>query len=236
MSATTPQWDARRFDAVILDLDGTMVDTVGDFVAALQAMLGQLPAPCPQYHVQPAVVELLVGKGSENLIRQILARATAGCDAQLAQALYEPAWAAYQEQYRAINGLHARVYPGVAEGLERFRTMGWSMACVTNKPTEFATELLRRKNLLGYFRCVLGGDALPRKKPDPLPLLHACEVMGSSTQRTLMAGDSSNDAQAARAAGCAVLLVTYGYNHGEPVRAVGADAYTDSLADLPWLD
>jgi phosphoglycolate phosphatase len=177
-----------------------------------------------------------VGKGSENLIRKIVARATAGCDAQMAQALYEPAWAAYQEHYRAINGLQARVYPGVAEGLERFRTLGWSMACVTNKPTEFATELLRRKNLLGYFRCVLGGDALARKKPDPLPLLHACEVMGSSPQRTLMAGDSSNDAQAARAAGCAVLLVTYGYNHGEPVRAVGADAYTDSLAELPWFD
>ncbi|MDD2545618.1 MAG: HAD-IA family hydrolase, partial [Burkholderiaceae bacterium] len=98
--------------------------------------------------------------------------------------------------------------------------------------TDFALPLLRSKGLDGFFVQVFGGDAFARKKPDPLPLLKTCEALQSAPQRTLMVGDSSNDAQAARAAGCPVLLVTYGYNHGQPVRAVDADGWLDSLADL----
>jgi phosphoglycolate phosphatase len=79
---------------------------------------------------------------------------------------------------------------------------------------------------------VFGGDSFERKKPDPLPLIGTCQALGTEPVRTLMLGDSSNDAQAARAAGCPVLLVTYGYNHGQPVRAVDADGFVDSLAEL----
>ena len=93
-------------------------------------------------------------------------------------------------------------------------------------------ELLRRKGLDGYFGHVFGGDDFPRKKPDPLPLLKTCEALQSQPAQTLMVGDSSNDAQAARAAGCPVLLVTYGYNHGQPATEVDADAWVDSLAAL----
>ena len=106
------------------------------------------------------------------------------------------------------------------------------MACLTNKPTAFARALLQHKGLDGFFSRVFGGDAFERKKPDPLPLIRTCEALGTWPARTLMVGDSSNDAQAARAAGCPVLLVTYGYNHGEPVRAVDADGFVDSLAAL----
>jgi phosphoglycolate phosphatase len=94
--------------------------------------------------------------------------------------------------------------------------------------------LLKAKGLDGFFELTLGGDSVARTKPDPLPLLTACEAMGTRPVRTLMIGDSSNDAQAARAAGCPVLLVTYGYNHGQPIRGVDADAFTDSLAEIPW--
>ena len=106
------------------------------------------------------------------------------------------------------------------------------MACLTNKPTAFALTLLERKGLRGYFQQVFGGDAFERKKPDPLPLHKTCEALGTLPSRTLMVGDSSNDARAARAAGCPVVLVSYGYNHGEPVRGVDADGFVDSLAEF----
>ena len=106
------------------------------------------------------------------------------------------------------------------------------MACLTNKPASFALPLLRAKGLDGFFAHVFGGDAFEKKKPDPLPLLRTCEALGTEPARTLMVGDSSNDAQAARAAGCPVVLVTYGYNHGEPVQQVDADGWVDSLAQL----
>lgn len=88
------------------------------------------------------------------------------------------------------------------------------------------------KGLAPLFEQVFGGDSFERKKPDPLPLLKTCEALGTSPARTLMLGDSSNDAQAARAAGCPVVLVSYGYNHGQPVRQVDADGFVDALTEL----
>ena len=120
-------------------------------------------------------------------------------------------------------------------GLQAMRDRGWRLAFLTNKPTAFARPLLAQKDLDGFFEVVFGGDAFERKKPDPLPLLKTCEALGTTPARTLMVGDSSNDAQAARAAGCPVVLVSYGYNHGEPVRQVDADAVVDSLTELTEL-
>jgi phosphoglycolate phosphatase len=112
------------------------------------------------------------------------------------------------------------------------RDRGWRLACLTNKPGAFALALLQRKGLAGYFSQVFGGDAFERKKPDPLPLRKTCEALGTSPARTLMVGDSSNDAQAARAAGCPVVLVNYGYNHGEPVETAKPDGVIASLDEL----
>jgi phosphoglycolate phosphatase len=148
---------------------------------------------------------------------------------------FPAAWDAYQRHYLAINGQHADVYPGVLEGLALLKSRGLKLACLTNKPTNFALPLLASKGLDGFFSVVFGGDAFERKKPDPLPLVKTCEALPSLPAETLMIGDSSNDAAAARAAGCPVLLVTYGYNHGEPVRAVDADGFVDSLAELAAL-
>ena len=208
--------------AAIVDLDGTLVDTVGDFDVALNAMLGEHGLP----RVDRGFIERTVGKGSEHLIRCTLAEVDADPD------LYEPAWQAYQRHYQSINGLHSVVYPGVVEGLRRLVDAGWALACLTNKPGAFAKPLLAAKGLDGYFSQVFGGDAFARKKPDPLPLLQTCLALGSLPGRTLMIGDSSNDAQAARAAGCPVVLVSYGYNHGLPVAGVGGDAVIDRLDAL----
>lgn len=203
-----------------------MVDTIGDFAVALNRMLADLGLP----RVERVTIERLVGKGSEHLIRSVLARVGGRPE------LYERAWRGYEQHYLAINGEYAQVYPGVPEGLAALRACGLRLVCLTNKPTAFARPLLDRKGLASYFEAVFGGDAFERKKPDPLPLLKACEALGTAPARTLAVGDSSNDAQAAQAAGCRVVLVTYGYNHGEPVRNVPADGYVDSLADVPrWL-
>ena len=122
-------------------------------------------------------------------------------------------------------------FPACPKGCVRC-ARGLRLACLTNKPTAFTRPLLAAKGLDGFFDHVFGGDAFERKKPDPLPLIKACEALGTRPDRTLMVGDSSNDARAARAAGCSVVLVTYGYNHGEPVSAVDADGIVASLAEL----
>jgi phosphoglycolate phosphatase len=213
-------------DAAIIDLDGTLVDTLGDFSVALNRMLAELGLPA----IEPSAVGKMVGRGSEHLIRSVLAGVGAS------PALYDAAWMSYQKHYLAINGRHSVVYEGALEGLQVLRAAGLRLACLTNKPTAFARPLLEAKGLAGFFEVVFGGDAFERKKPDPLPLVKTCEALRSRPARTLMVGDSSNDARAARAAGCPVLLVTYGYNHGEPVRAVDADGFLDSLARLKdWI-
>ncbi len=214
-----------EIQAAIVDLDGTMVDTIGDFAVALNRVLADLK----QAPIERAFIEYTVGKGSEHLIRRTLAEV--GADPML----YAPAWMLYQQYYGAVNGDHSTVYPGVLEGLQWLSARGWKLACLTNKPTEFALPLLRKKGLDGFFSHVFGGDAFERKKPDPLPLLRTCEALGSAPAHTLMVGDSSNDARAARAAGCPVVLVSYGYNHGEPVAAVDADGVVARLDELGAL-
>ena len=222
----------QTFDAAIIDLDGTMVDTMGDFVVAINLMLHDLGYP----PVDRAVVAVRVGKGSENLVKSVLNHAVdqsiRAQEAPINIANFECALDLYQQHYRAINGQHAHVYPGVVAGLQALQQAGLKLACLTNKPVGFAHELLRLKGLDGFFTQVFGGDSFERKKPDALPVLETCKALGTLPSRTLMIGDSSNDAHAARAAGCPVLLVTYGYNHGEPIRSVDAEGYIDSLADL----
>ena len=228
-------WPRSNVDAVIVDLDGTMVDTLGDFVQALQRMVADLPLPYRDFVVEQALVERLVGKGSENLIKGLLAHIDQGVAATDNVALFEQAWASYQHHYRAVNGRYSEVYPGVRDALAGWQQAGLPLVCVTNKPAAFARDLLQEKELASFFPLVIGGDTVARKKPDPMPLLHACERLGTVPGRTLMVGDSSNDAQAARAAGCPVLLVSYGYNHGEPVDQVDADAVVDRLTQLRWI-
>lgn len=198
-----------------------MVDTLGDFDVALNATLGDLGRP----GVTRADIERMVGKGSAHLIRSALRHG--GLDEAGAAALQDEAWARYQAHYRAINGAHSAVYPGVEEGLRLLQARGLPLA--------FARDLLQAKGLHRYFVQVFGGDSFERVKPDPLPLLKTCEALGTQPAATLMVGDSQNDALAARAAGCPVALVTYGYNHGEPIASAPHDALVDSLASVPAL-
>jgi len=226
-----------RAQAVVLDLDGTLVDTLGDFTVALNRCMAELGWPA----LEPEWVERAVGKGSEHLLRSVLAHQLSqeavkgvgcACPALTVDAYYPRVWASYQLHYRDINGQLAQAYPGVAEGLALLRAQGLRMACVTNKPLAFARDLLDRLGLSENFEVVYGGDSFERKKPDPLPLLKACEALGTPVQSTLMVGDSVNDAQAANAAGLPVVLMTYGYNHGQDIRQTPALAWLDRLDQI----
>jgi phosphoglycolate phosphatase len=210
------------FDAAILDLDGTMVDTLGDFDAAVNAMLAELRLPA----MPREAVARGVGWGSEHLIRVALRHAGGG------EAQYDEAWASYQRHYLGINGRHSQVFPGVREALGRFSASGLALACVTNKPHAFSTALLEAMGLGPHFSVVFGGDSLPKKKPDPMPLLAACEALGTTPARTLMIGDSQIDAQAGAAAGCPVVLVRYGFHHGQDLGSLGVARVLDRIDEL----
>lgn len=214
--------------AAIIDLDGTMLDTMPDFHVAINGMRADLQlAPIAQATITP-----MVGKGSENLIRAVLAL---DFDAATVDARFEDAMASYQRHYLAINGRHSVLFDGVIAGLQAMRANGLRLACVTNKPIAFTTPLLALKGLDGFFDVVYGGDSLARKKPDPLPLLTVCRDFDLAPSSVVAIGDSSNDAEAARAAGCPVLTVPYGYNHGRPVQEIDSDGIVDSLLSAAHL-
>jgi phosphoglycolate phosphatase len=150
-------------------------------------------------------------------------------------AAFERAIDRYQHHYGRINGQASELFPGVVEGVKALRAMGLPLACLTNKPGRYARDLLSAKGLGSSFDWVFGGDAFARKKPDPLPLIETCRALGQAPAATLMVGDSLNDAQAGHAAGCPVVLVSYGYNHGRPIREVPAHGYIDRLDELSAL-
>ncbi len=219
---------AASIRAAIIDLDGTMLDTVPDFEAALNGMRADLGlAPITQDTIKP-----LVGKGSEKLVRDAL---LLDWDAARVDAIFEKALAGYQRHYLAVNGERATLYPGVIEGLQAMRDAGLRLVCVTNKPIAFAEPLLEQKGLAPYFERVFGGDSFARKKPDPMPLLGACAALDLPPSCVVAIGDSSNDAEAARAAGCFVLTVPYGYNHGRPVQEINSDGIVGSLLEAAAL-
>ena len=219
---------AAAIRAAIIDLDGTMLHTVPDFELALNGMRADLKlGPITQEIIEP-----MVGKGSEKLIRDVL---LLDYDAAKVDAVFDDAMAAYQRHYLSINGERATLYPDVIEGLKAMKEMGLRLACVTNKPIAFTTPLLERKGLAPWFEIVYGGDSLPKKKPDPLPLQQVCRDFGLAPASVVAIGDSSNDAEAARAAGCFVLTVPYGYNHGMPVQTINSDGIVDSLLDAAKL-
>ncbi|AMO98584.1 phosphoglycolate phosphatase, bacterial [Collimonas arenae] len=208
--------------AAIIDLDGTMLDTAPDFQVAVNRMRDEMDlAPLEQ----KTIVDF-VGKGSENLIRRVLA---VDFPAQQVEQHFDAALNSYQRHYEVVNGTHASLYPGVVEGLQAMRDKGLRLACVTNKPLVFALALLEKAGLRDYFELVYGGDSFPRKKPDPMPLLAVCADFELEPAQVVAIGDSSNDAQAARAAGCRVFNVPYGYNHGESIQDVDSDGIVASL-------
>lgn len=216
--------------AALIDLDGTLLDTIPDLAEAANRTLtaiGRAPLPVE-------TVRTYVGKGIPVLVKRCLTgHLDDGVEPdadELAQAL-----PLFKHHYAIVNGAQTVVYPHVREGLEAMRAMGLGLACITNKAADFTLPLLERTGLAAFFAVVVSGDTTPYKKPHPGPLLHACAHLGVEPEQTVMIGDSSNDALAGRSAGCRVLCVPYGYNEGGDVHDLDCDAIVDSLVDAAAL-
>ena len=214
---------------VMIDLDGTLIHTAPDLAACANRMLadlGRAPAPVE-------TVMTWIGNGVPRLVKRAL---TGQMLAEPEEALFEKALAIFQKHYLAHVSDLSRPFPGVVAGLDRLKARGFHLACITNKAEAFTLPLLKNLDLYKYFELVLSGDSLPKQKPDPLPLLHACKHFGITPDHGMLIGDSSNDVEAARAAGMPVLCVPYGYNHGHDIRESHPDAVVDSLEAVePYL-
>lgn len=212
--------------AVLLDLDGTLVDTGPDIASAANRMLERIGrAPMDESRV----VEF-VGKGVANLVHRVMAE-TGGDGAG-----YEAALEIFEAEYLAHVADRSRPYPGVVPGLERLRAAGIALACVTNKAGRFTRPLLAATGLAPYFGAVVCGDDVARKKPEPDAFLEAAARLGATPAQSWVIGDSANDVKAARAAGCPVAVVPYGYREGLSLEALAADAVVESVdAVAGWI-
>ena len=209
--------------AVLLDLDGTLLDTAPDIAAAANAMLaeqGLQPLPA-------GTVREFIGSGIPKLVERCLQAA----GLPLACARLEPALRSFGVHYKRLNGAASRPFPGVVEALERLRAAKLRLACVTNKAAAFTLPLLQRSGLAPLLDAVVTADQVGRRKPDPEPFLHACRTLGVAAAEAAVIGDSANDAEGARAAGCRVLLVSYGYSEGRDVRTIDCDGVVAALGD-----
>lgn len=220
--------DLSSVRAVLLDLDGTLLDTAPEIAAAAAGMLAELgldPVPAP-------TVREFIGKGIPSLVRRTM-------ESSLGRAPDERRIGSGIESffyhYEKWNGRLATAYPGVREGLTTLHADGFALACVTNKTARFTVPLLKATGLEAFFTAIVSGDTAARKKPAPDPLLAACSRLGVTPSQAIMVGDSTNDALAARAAGCAVLLVPYGYSEGVDVRSIDCDGIVPSLLHVAGL-
>ena len=214
--------------AVVVDLDGTLLDTAPDLAEAAARMAAELNLP----PVELDAVKTYIGNGISRLVKRVLTR---HMDDEPDAALFAKALPVYEKQYAGVVSRESRPFPGVVEGLQAMRAAGYRLACVTNKAEKFTLPLLKDTGLFDYFELILSGDTLPRRKPDPLPLQHACKFFGIAPAEMLLIGDSVNDAQAARAAGCHVFCVPYGYNRGRSVEELDLDAVVPSLFEATKL-
>ncbi len=215
-------------ELVLVDLDGTLVDSLPDIAWCVDGMLTRLGLPA----AGPQRVRAWVGNGTEVLVRRALGARLAGAvdEQTCARAL-----AIFTQLYAQHTSDHSRIYDGVPAGLDFLHRAGVELACVTNKASAFTRKLLAALELDKHFSLVISGDSLPRRKPDPMPLLHAARHFAVAPEHALLIGDSVNDVKAARAAGFGIVCVTYGYNYGDDIRLGNPDALIDSLAELPDL-
>ncbi|MFO8024362.1 phosphoglycolate phosphatase [Thiohalophilus sp.] len=218
----------RKPEMVLIDVDGTLVDSVPDLAWCVDEMMKQLGMP---EHGEAKVREW-VGNGVERLVRRAL---TGQLEGEPDDALFEKAYPIFLNLYADNTSKRSQLYPGVKEGVAWLKQAGYRLGCVTNKAEQFTVPLLKTLGVYDDFEIVVSGDTLAKKKPDPLPLLHVAGFFGIKPEQSLMIGDSISDVTAARAAGFQIVCMSYGYNHGIDIREANPDAVIDSMAELPDL-
>lgn len=210
---------------ILIDVDGTLVDSVPDLAFCVDEMMRQLGRePWGEARVRD-----WVGNGVERLVRRALIGQLNGepDDAEFARA-----YPIFLDLYAENTSRRSVLYPGVREGLDYLRAAGYQLGCVTNKAEQFTLPLLKDLGIRDYFAIVVSGDTLEHRKPHPAPLLHAAEFFNVEPGQALMVGDSISDVKAARAAGFKIVCVPYGYNHGEDVRVAKPDVMIETIAGL----
>jgi phosphoglycolate phosphatase len=218
----------RKPEMVLIDVDGTLVDSVPDLAFCVDEMMKQLGRPV---HGEAKVREW-VGNGVERLTRRAL---IGQLDGEPDDADFEKAYPVFMQLYAENTSKRSVLYPGVKQGVEYLKSAGYKLGCVTNKAAQFTIPLLKDLGVYDEFEIVVSGDTLPEKKPDPAPLLHVARHFGVSPAKSLMIGDSVSDVQAARAAQFQIICMSYGYNHGVDIRDSHPDAVIDSMAELEGL-
>ncbi|MDH3353590.1 MAG: phosphoglycolate phosphatase [Chromatiales bacterium] len=215
-------------EMILIDVDGTLVDSVPDLAYCVDEMMKQLDMPVRG----DAKVRMWVGNGVERLVRRALIDQL---DGEPDDALFEQAYPIFLDLYDKNSSGRSSLYPGVVEGLDYLQSAGYKLGCVTNKAAQFTIPILKALNIHDRFESIICGDTLPKKKPDPLPLLHSAELLGCLPENSLMLGDSMSDVKAARAAGFQIICMSYGYNHGEDIHDSNPDAVIDSMVELEGL-
>ena len=218
----------KKPEMILIDVDGTLVDSVPDLAYCVDEMMKVLDMPT---HGE-AAVRNWVGNGVERLVRRAL---VGQLDGEPDEALFEKAYPIFLDLYSVNTSQRSCLYPGVREGLDYMKSAGYKLGCVTNKAAQFTIPLLKDLGIHDDFENIVCGDTLAKKKPDPLPLLHSAEVMGVTPEKSLMLGDSVSDVKAARAAGFQIICMSYGYNHGVDIRESNPDVVIDSMAELKDL-
>ena len=213
---------------ILIDVDGTLIDSVPDLAWCVDEMMHALDMPVRGEDA----VRLWVGNGVERLVQRALINSL---DGEPDEVLYQRALPIFMESYRKNVSQRSELYPGVREALDFLKASGYALGCVTNKATQFTVPLLKDMGIDDVFDIVICGDQLEKKKPDPMPLLHAAKHFGVAPEQSLMIGDSISDVKAARAAGFEIVCVSYGYNHGQDIRDYDPDAVIDSMLELKEL-
>lgn len=218
-----------KVKAVLIDLDGTLINTAPEIARAINSMLVSLNKPA----IEEKQIAAYIGEGAQVLIKRCL---TGQLDGEPALAEYEQAQPLFFEYYAKIV-TESKPYPQVLESLQAFKKAGYRLACVTNKPDRFTVPLLESSHLLQYFECVVSGDTLARKKPAPDQIFYICEKMAVAIDEVVLIGDSKTDIAAARNAACFIFTVPYGYNQGAEIASNEVDAMINHIGEaLDFLD
>ena len=212
-------------EMILIDVDGTLVDSVPDLAYCVDEMMKQLDMPV---HGETKVRDW-VGNGVERLTRRAL---IGQLDGEPDDVLFEKAYPIFLDLYAENTSKRSCLYPGVEEGIAYLEKEGYKLGCVTNKASQFTLPLLKDLGVHDHFEIIICGDTLEKKKPDPMPLLHAAEFFGVKPEKAMMLGDSISDVKASRAAGFQIVCMSYGYNHGVDIREANPDAVIDSMAEL----
>jgi phosphoglycolate phosphatase len=210
---------------VMIDVDGTLVDSVPDLAYCVDQMMLSLDMPVRGEET----VRHWVGNGVPRLVERAL---TGELDGSPSKEAFDKAYPIFLDLYAQNSSVRSTLYEGVMEGLDYLKSEDYLLGCVTNKAEQFTLPLLQSLGIIDYFGIVISGDTLEKKKPDPLPLIHGASFFNIKPNECLMLGDSVSDVKAARAASFQIICMSYGYNHGNNIADENPDLVIDSMAQL----